>query len=90
MQPGRPCAVRPPQDPRGRPLSLDKSGEGASGSNPSLATMAPPPVAAPKIRQTRIQTDASKLGTSCVTIGPLTVSTTLCVPTACSLLSKNF
>ena len=43
-----------------------------------------------KIHQTRIQTGACESGSGCVTIGPLAVLTALCVPTACSLLSKNF
>ena len=39
---------------------------------------------------TRIRTDASMPGIGCVTIGPLHVLPHVCVPTACSLLSKNF
>ena len=38
----------------------------------------------------RIRTDACMSGIGCVTIGPLHVLPTVCVPTACSLLSKNF
>ena len=53
------------------------------GSNPSLATFA-------KIQQSRIRTDAYEPGSGCVTIGPLAVLPALCVPTVCSLLSKNF
>ena len=40
--------------------------------------------------QTRIRTDACKTTTGCVTIGPLAVLLAMCVPTACSLLNKNF
>ena len=60
------------------------------GSNPSLASLAPPPAAALKILQTRIRTDACIPGIGCVTIGPMAVLPAPCVPTACSLLSKNF
>ena len=57
------------------------------GSNPSADTL-PPPAAANVAH--RIRTDACKFGVGCVTIGPLAVLPALCVPTACSLLSKNF
>ena len=43
-----------------------------------------------KIWQTRIRTYAYRSGIGCVTIGPLAVLRAPCVPTACSLLSKNF
>ena len=43
-----------------------------------------------KSKQTRVRTDACTSSIDCVTIGPLTVLPALCVPTACSLLSKNF
>ena len=43
-----------------------------------------------KSLQTRIRTDACIPGIGCVTIGPLAVLPAPCVPTACSLLSKNF
>ena len=39
---------------------------------------------------TRVRTDACKCDVGCITIGLLSVSAVLCVPTACSLLSKNF
>ena len=53
---------------------------GVGGSDDSLATFAPPPAAALKV--------SGVVG--CVTIGPLAVLPAACVPTACSLLSKNF
>ena len=43
-----------------------------------------------KSQQTGIRTHAYKPGIGCVTIGPLAVLSAPCVPTACSLLSKNF
>ena len=59
------------------------------GPNPSLATYAPLPPPA-KIQQSRIRIDAYEPGSGCVTIGPLAMLPALCVPTVCSLLSKNF
>ena len=46
--------------------------------------------AAAKSQAARIRTDACTSGIGCVTIGPLAVLPIPCVPTACSLLSKNF
>ena len=43
-----------------------------------------------KVQQTRIRTDAYDASVGCVTIGPPAVLPAPCVPTACSLLSKNF
>ena len=43
-----------------------------------------------KVQQTRIRTNAYKPGIGCITIGPLAVLPPPCVPTACSLFSKNF
>ena len=43
-----------------------------------------------KSQHTRIQTDACESGIGCVTIGPLAVLSAPRVPTACSLLRKNF
>ena len=43
-----------------------------------------------KIWQTRIRTYAYRSGIGCATIGPLALLQAPRVPTACSLLSKNF
>ena len=43
-----------------------------------------------KSQQIRIPTYGCTSGISCVTIGPLVLLPPPCVPTACSLLSKNF
>ena len=54
------------------------------GSNLNLPTLAPPPAAA----ALKVSGSGSDIG--CVTIGPLAVLSAQCVPTAGSLLSKNF
>ena len=43
-----------------------------------------------RTQRSRIRTNACMSDIGCITIGPLAVLAALCVPTACSLLSKNF
>ena len=73
----------------GRPIVTIQVVAEWQGSNPSLPTFAPPAAAARKVGRT-LRTDACTSGFGRVTIGPLAVLSAPCVPTACSLLSKNF
>ena len=60
------------------------------GSNPSSAHFGAAASGGAKSQQIRIRTDACTSGIGCAAIGPLAMLPAPCVPTACSLLSKNF